>query len=190
MHICSRCWDRQVTSHASPCNNKAVLQAEDGLYKMARWILMTSTESPSAVFVTETLSVQVMDQYDKNHQGQIDFGDFLRMFRHKLLDLQDLMKYMSMKSAREREQQQQQQQAAAPSTVRSRSKADAHVVLFSLILACAKSWLTLTRELFEHSGGAIHRLMTGQGPTLNPIKDHGNTSRSQPCQAQHPRDLL
>lgn len=65
--------------------------------------------------------LQVMDQYDKNHQGQIDFGDFLRMFRHKLLDLQDLMKYMSMKSERERQQQQQQQQqqeAAAPSKVR------------------------------------------------------------------------
>ncbi len=52
-----------------------------------------------------------MDEYDKNHQGQIDFGDFLRMFRHKLLDLQEIMKYMSMKSAREQEQQ---QQAAAP----------------------------------------------------------------------------
>ena len=61
-----------------------------------------------------------MDQYDKNHQGQIDFGDFLRMFRHKLLDLEELMKYMSMKSAGEQEQQQQQpQQASVPSQANS-----------------------------------------------------------------------
>ena len=84
---------------------------------------------PVCTHVTKVLSVQVMDQYDKNHQGQIDFGDFLRMFRHKLLDLQDLMKYMSMKSAREREQQQQQQQqAAAPSEVCRIFKQDAHVL--------------------------------------------------------------
>ena len=57
--------------------------------------------------------MQVMDQFGKNHNGQIDFGDFLRMFRHKLLDLQDLMKYMSLKPPREQQQQQQQQASAA-----------------------------------------------------------------------------
>ena len=66
--------------------------------------------SPTAL-LSEWTRLQVMDEYDKNHQGQIDFGDFLRMFRHKLLDLQEIMKYMSMKSAREQEQQ---QQATAP----------------------------------------------------------------------------
>ncbi|KAK9842761.1 hypothetical protein WJX74_001948 [Apatococcus lobatus] len=73
--------------------------------------------------------MKVMDQYDENHQGQIDFGDFLRMFRHKLLDLQDLMKYMSMKSAREQEQQQQQQQAAAPSKAEQPAEEKERVVI-------------------------------------------------------------
>ena len=34
--------------------------------------------------------VEIMAQYDVDHSGQIEFGEFLRMFRNQLLDLSEV----------------------------------------------------------------------------------------------------
>ena len=46
--------------------------------------------------------VEIMRKYDVDHSGQIEFGEFLRMFQTELLDLQEVMDYI-MGDARERE---------------------------------------------------------------------------------------
>mmetsp|Transcript_32043 Transcript_32043/g.82062 ORF Transcript_32043/g.82062 Transcript_32043/m.82062 type:complete len:374 (-) Transcript_32043:164-1285(-) len=39
---------------------------------------------------------RVMEKYDKDGNGQIDFNEFLRMFRDSLIDLQQLMDYVKL----------------------------------------------------------------------------------------------
>ena len=39
--------------------------------------------------------VEVMKNYDVDRSGQIEFGEFLRMFQTELLDLQEVMDYMA-----------------------------------------------------------------------------------------------
>ena len=38
--------------------------------------------------------VEIMRHYDLDHSGQIEFGEFLRMFQTELLDLQELLQYI------------------------------------------------------------------------------------------------
>uniref|UniRef100_A0A061SGG2 Ef-hand domain-containing thioredoxin n=1 Tax=Tetraselmis sp. GSL018 TaxID=582737 RepID=A0A061SGG2_9CHLO len=42
---------------------------------------------------------RVMEKYDKDGSGQIDFKEFLNMFRDQLLDLQDILDYVKISSA-------------------------------------------------------------------------------------------
>lgn len=38
--------------------------------------------------------VDIMKQYDIDHSGQIEFGEFLRMFQKDLLDLREILDYI------------------------------------------------------------------------------------------------
>lgn len=56
--------------------------------------------------------VKIMEQYDKDQSGSIDFAEFLRMFRDELLDLQQIMEFIKQRTA-ERESRAAARAAAA-----------------------------------------------------------------------------
>lgn len=49
--------------------------------------------------ITYDKLVKVMEQYDVDQSGVIDFGEFLRMFRGELLDLNDIVSYIKSLTA-------------------------------------------------------------------------------------------
>ncbi|KAL4423152.1 hypothetical protein ABPG77_007805, partial [Micractinium sp. CCAP 211/92] len=49
--------------------------------------------------ITYEKLVAVMEDYDVDHSGVIDFGEFLRMFRNELLDLNDILAYIKKRTA-------------------------------------------------------------------------------------------
>ncbi|KAL4423154.1 hypothetical protein ABPG77_007807 [Micractinium sp. CCAP 211/92] len=49
--------------------------------------------------ITYEKLVSVMEKYDVDQSGVIDFGEFLRMFRNELLDLNDILAYIKKRTA-------------------------------------------------------------------------------------------
>ncbi|KAL4440573.1 hypothetical protein ABPG75_003574 [Micractinium tetrahymenae] len=49
--------------------------------------------------ITYEKLVAVMEEYDVNQSGVLDFGEFLRMFRKELLDLKDIVAYIKKRTA-------------------------------------------------------------------------------------------
>jgi EF-hand domain pair len=39
---------------------------------------------------------KIMSDFDKDHNGSIEFWEFMRMFRNQLLDLQEILDYIKM----------------------------------------------------------------------------------------------
>lgn len=46
--------------------------------------------------ITYDQLVKIMERYDVDQSGMIDFGEFLRMFRNELLDLQEILQYVKI----------------------------------------------------------------------------------------------
>ena len=43
---------------------------------------------------------KIMEQYDRDASGQLEFNEFLMMFRDELLDLREIMEYIQLNPAR------------------------------------------------------------------------------------------
>lgn len=74
---------------------------------------------------------KLFSQYDTNQSGQLEFNEFLVLFKDRLQDLQKTLRFIRMKPAKS--------QSIEPSVIQARqSLCHAAVTLATLVQSCAK----------------------------------------------------